>query len=59
MNEFWETNHGEMPKGITAKTRLDIEYRDGRVMRNVEECDDPDYWIILNDAQDIIRWRFS
>jgi len=58
MNE-WEDNHGEIPKGVTHDCRLDIEYRDGNIMHNQDQYDDPDLWLILNDDQDIIRWRFA
>ena len=58
MNE-WEDNHGEIPKGVTDSAYLDIEYRDGTIVHGHDQYNDPDFWRILNDDQDIIRWRFS
>ena len=58
MNE-WQDNHGEMPKGITDNTYLDVEYRDGVVVDNTNGWNFEPYWDIRNQHTDIIRWRFA
>lgn len=56
----WFENTGMVPDGVGHDTNIEVEYRDGEIVkwRLLKDNNRPLYWAIFHEERDIIRWRF-
>jgi hypothetical protein len=55
-------NTGVVPDGVFYNSRIEVEYRDGKVVvwdyDPFIENNDPIIWTLEGSPHDVIRWRF-